>query len=144
MVLLRTAGVDAFGGKSVLARVACARVRFGIWLWVEYGGCIIEHIIEYEDYGTAAWRYWQKIRNDAGARGSFQSRPPVPVRAHVMFERDGEVWLDGTAPRLGFDGAIFVEIKDRRVQAIGAWLPPDDVWWEGKPVSSQLRSAPYT
>lgn len=36
-----------------------------------------------------------------------------------MFERDGEVWLDGTATRLGFDGAIFVEIKDRRVQAIG-------------------------
>ncbi|MGO3022549.1 MAG: hypothetical protein ACTIIH_04820 [Brevibacterium sp.] len=49
-----------------------------------------------------------------------------------MFERDGEVRLDGTATRLGFDGAIYVEIKDRRVQTIGVWLMPDDVWWEGK------------
>ncbi|UZD63023.1 hypothetical protein [Brevibacterium sp. JSBI002] len=132
MVLLRTAGVDAFGGKSVLAQFACARVRFGVWLRAKYGGCTIEHMIEYEDYGTATWRYWQKIRNDAGARGSFQNRPPVPVRARVVFERDGEVWLDGTATRLGFDGAIFVESKDRRCQAIGVWLKPDGVWWPGK------------
>lgn len=132
MVLARTAGANAFGGKSVLARVACARVRFDIWPWVEYGECIIERMIEFEDYGTATWRYWQKIRNNAGARGSFQSRPPVPVRAHVVFERDGEVWLDGTATRLGFDGVIFVELHDRRAQTIGVWLRSDDVWWEGK------------
>ena len=85
-----------------------------------------------EDYGTANWRYWQKIYNDAGARGSFQDRPPAQVRARLIFERDGAVWLDGTATRLGFDGAIFVEIKDRRVQMIGAWLLSDDVWWPGK------------
>lgn len=85
-----------------------------------------------ENYGTATWRYWQKILNDAGARGSFQSRPPVSVRARLVFERGGEAWLDGTATRLGFDGAIFVELTDRRCQAIGAWLSPDDVWWEGK------------
>ena len=132
MVLARTAGIDAFGGKSVLAQFACARVWFGLWLWVEYGGYIIERMIEFEDYGTATWRYWHKIRNNAGARGSFQSRPPVPVRAHVVFERDGEVWIDGTATRLCFDGAIFIELKDRRVQAIGVWLMPDDVWWPGK------------
>jgi hypothetical protein len=53
------------------------------------------------------------------------------VRARVVFERDGEVWLDGTATRLGFDGAIFVELKDRRVQTIGVWLTPGDVWWPG-------------
>lgn len=84
-----------------------------------------------EDYGTATWGYWQKIRNDAGARGTFQSRPPVRLRARVVFKRDGEVWLDGTATRLGFDGAIFVELKDRRVQTIGVWLTPGDVWWPG-------------
>lgn len=57
-----------------------------------------------EEYGTATWQYWQKIPNAAGARGSFRDRPPVPVRARLVFERDGEVWLDGTATRLGFDG----------------------------------------
>lgn len=66
-----------------------------------------------EDYGTATWRYWQKVRNDADARGSYRDRPPVPVRARVVFERDGESWLEGTATRLGFDGAIFVELTDR-------------------------------
>ena len=130
--LTRTAGPEAFRAKSVLARVVCNSVRFGVWLWAKYGGCTIEHIIEYEDYGTATWRYWQKIRNDAGARGSYRDRPPVAVRARVVFERDGEVRLDGTATRLGFDGAIFVELHDRRMQTVGAWLPPDDVWWPGK------------
>lgn len=89
-------------------------------------------MIENEDYGTATWRYWQKIRNAAGARDSYRDQPPVPVRARVVFERDGEAWLDGTATRLGFDGAIFVELNDRRMQTVGAWLPPDDVWWPGK------------
>lgn len=85
-----------------------------------------------ENHGTASWRHWQKILNDAGARGSFQDRPSVPVRARLVFERDGEVWIDGTATRLGFDGAIFVELHDRRCQTIGVWLAPDDVWWPGK------------
>lgn len=96
-------------------------------------GCGCTIVSMGDEWGTANWRYWQKIRNDAGARGSFQSRPPVPVRARVVFERAGGVWLDGTATRLGFDGAIFVELKDRRVQTIGAWLAPGDVWWPGKP-----------
>lgn len=54
------------------------------------------------------------------------------VRARVVFERDGEVWLDGIATRLGLDGPICVELKDPRVQTIVVWLPPDDVWWPGK------------
>lgn len=71
-------------------------------------------MIESEDYGKATWRYWQKIHNDASTRPSFQNRPPVQVLARLLFERDGEVWLDGTATRLEFDGAIFVELNDRR------------------------------
>lgn len=27
-------------------------------------------------------------------------RPPIPVRARVVWERDGETWLDGQARRL--------------------------------------------
>ena len=85
-----------------------------------------------EDYGTATWRYLQKFRNDAGVRSSFHTRPPVPVRALITWERDGTEWLDGTATRLGFDGNIFVELTDSRCSIIGAWLPPGDVWWPGK------------
>lgn len=87
---------------------------------------------ESADYGTATWRYWQKILNDAGARGSFQDRPPLPVRARIDWEYDGAEGVDGMATRLGFDGAIFVELKDRRCSMIGVWLRPVDVWWEGK------------
>lgn len=86
-----------------------------------------------EDYGTASWKYWQEARNALPARPSYRDRPPVPVRARVEWERDGEVWVDGTATRLGFDGAIFAELHDRRCSIIGVWLLPDDVWWEGKP-----------
>lgn len=92
-----------------------------------------QSMIESEDYGTATWRYWQEIRNAAGARPSFQDRPPLQVRARIEWERDGIEGVDGMATRLGFDGAIYVELKDRRCSTLGVWLSPDDVWWEGKP-----------
>lgn len=79
------------------------------------------------DWGTATWRYWQDIRNEVGARASFQNRPPVPVRARIEWATDGEEWVDGTAMRKGFDGAIYVEIRDRRCSTLGAWLRPEDV-----------------
>ncbi|WP_240373011.1 hypothetical protein [Brevibacterium zhoupengii] len=85
-----------------------------------------------EDYGTATWRYWQDIRNAVSARASFQDRPPLPVRARIEWARDGAEGIDGTATRLGFDGVIFVELKDRRCSTLGVWLSPDDVWWPGK------------
>ncbi|WP_210602892.1 hypothetical protein [Brevibacterium oceani] len=85
-----------------------------------------------EDYGTATWRYWQKIQNDTGVRSSFRTRPPVPVRTRIEWERDGTEWLEGTATRLGFDGSIFVELTDIRCSIIGVWLLPGDVWWPGK------------
>lgn len=59
-------------------------------------------------------------------------RPPVPVRARIVWEHDGETWLDGQARRLDPGLAIFVEIRDKRCQFTGLWLAPDDVWWEGK------------
>lgn len=85
-----------------------------------------------EGYGTATWRYRQTIRNDAGTRDSYQDRPPVPVRARLVFERDDATWIEGMATRLGFDGAIFVESRDRRCQTIGVWLSLADVRWAGK------------
>lgn len=93
-----------------------------------------------EDYGTATWKYWQKILNEEDARPSFRDRPPAPVRARVVWERDGEEWVDGTAERLGFDGAIYVRLHDRRCSTLGAWLRPDDVWWEGKDVRVRVSA----
>jgi hypothetical protein len=85
-----------------------------------------------DDWGTASWRYWQKIGNAQPARGSYRDRPPVSVRVRIDWEADGVEWIDGTATRLGFDGAIFVELHDRRCSIVGAWLRPEDVWWPGK------------
>lgn len=85
-----------------------------------------------EDYDTATWRYWQEIRNAVSARASFQDCPPLLVRARIDWERDGVEGVNGMATRLGFDGAIYVELKDRRCSTLGVWLSPDDVWWEGK------------
>lgn len=73
-----------------------------------------------EDWGAATWRYWQKIQNEEPARPSFRDRPYFPVRARIEWERDGEQWVDGTATRLGFDRAIYVEIRDRRCSTLGA------------------------
>lgn len=88
---------------------------------------IIEHMNECGDWGTATWRYWQTIRNQEPARPSFQNRPPVAVRVRVAWENDGEEWVDATATRRGFDGAIYVEIRDRRCSTLGAWFRPGDV-----------------
>lgn len=82
---------------------------------------------EFTDWGTAKWRYWQKIGNEVGARASFRNRPPVPVRVRIEWADDGEEWVDGTATRKGFDDAIYVEIRDRRCSTLGAWLRPEDV-----------------
>lgn len=61
---------------------------------------------------------------------TVNARPPPYV--FLVIKHDGEVWIGGTATRLGFDVAIFVENTDRRCQTIGVWLSPIDVWWSGK------------
>lgn len=79
------------------------------------------------DWGTATWRYWQAIRNEEPARPSFRNRPPVAVRIRIEWDDDGEEWVDATATRQGFDGAIYAEIRDRRCSTLGAWFQPEDV-----------------
>src|SRR5699024_7514260 len=85
-----------------------------------------------EDWGTATWRYWKKIDNGRPARETFQNRVPVKVRARIVWEYDGTEGVDGVATRLGFDGAIFVDLKDRRGSTGGGWLSSDVVWGPGK------------
>jgi len=90
-------------------------------------GSTIGAMSDSKDHGTASRRYSQEIRNAQRARPSYQDRPLVPACARLEWERDGEEWVDGTATRLGFDGAIFVDFHDRRCSIIGAWLLPVEV-----------------
>ena len=77
--------------------------------------------------------YQQSILNDLGARRGAEDRPRIPVRARIIWDTEGEEWLDGEAGRLDHrDGAIFVYLHDTRCATQGAWLGPDDVWWDGK------------
>lgn len=77
---------------------------------------------------------YQKILNQLPARDKPQ-REKIPVRARLVWERDGEEWAESRASRLDAAGpAIYVELDDRRCRTVGVWLHPDDVWWEGKPV----------
>ncbi|TNM52878.1 hypothetical protein [Brevibacterium sediminis] len=80
-----------------------------------------------EGWDTASWRYWRMIRNDAGARGPYRDSAPIPVRVRVEWAEDSEDRVAGIAMRQGFDGAIFIELRDRRCQAMGVRLRPEDV-----------------
>lgn len=44
---------------------------------------------------------------------------PAPV-VRTEWEQDGSEWLGGSATRLEFVGAIFVELRDARCSIIGA------------------------
>lgn len=95
---------------------------------------------EYDDV-RGTWREWQKILNSKPPRYSMD-RPRVPVRARIIWERDGVEWVDGQALRRDpVDGAIFVEVKDRRCAIIGTWLDPADVWWQGRPANHSSASS---
>lgn len=75
---------------------------------------------------------WQNVLNSLPARDK-PARTKIPVRARLVWERDGEEWKGGHALRLDAAGpAIFVELQDKRCKFTGVWLHPDDVWWEGK------------
>lgn len=75
---------------------------------------------------------WQKVLNSLPARAR-PDRKKIPVRARVVWERDGEEWLDGNALRLDPGIAIFVELSGQpRCKFTGVWLDPKDVWWESK------------
>lgn len=74
----------------------------------------------------------QDILNALPARNRPE-RKRIPVQARIMWEHDGEEWIDGHALRLDENGpVIFVEFGDARKKFAGVWLRPDDVQWDGK------------
>lgn len=78
-------------------------------------------------------RAWQRILNDAIPIGaeSYKRHQPIPVLVRVVWEDDGEEWLDGEATRWDADH-VYVElwrgrVPDPRQMTTGVWVRPADV-----------------
>lgn len=70
---------------------------------------------------------WQTVVNRHPYSGDFPpERRGIPVRVRIVWERDGEEWLNGRATRWT-DDSVFVEFFDVRLVALGEWLAPSDV-----------------
>jgi hypothetical protein len=73
--------------------------------------------------------HWQRALNErwpARPRDLPQQPDPIEVRARVVWERDGEEWVQGKAVRWD-QHHVLVQIHDPRCQTLGFWLPPADV-----------------
>jgi hypothetical protein len=71
----------------------------------------------------------QRVLNERfprDARDIPDQRHPIPVRARVVWERDGEEWVDGDATRWT-DRVVFVELDDPRHATFGVWVVLGDV-----------------
>jgi hypothetical protein len=65
-------------------------------------------------------------KGEPHARGILDQPNPIPVRARVFGEGDGEEWIDAMARRWTAK-AVFVTFGDEQLQTISAWLRPEDV-----------------
>lgn len=67
------------------------------------------------------------LRDEKGphARG-IKDRTPIPVRVRVVFEHDGEQWLDGQATRW-HGRSVRVAVHDTRLIVPGVWVDAADV-----------------
>ncbi len=62
---------------------------------------------------------------DNGAR-TAQDRPAIDARARIVWERDGEEWIEGTVTR--WHGQhVFFRFNDPRAQLPFMWLRAEDV-----------------
>lgn len=72
--------------------------------------------------------HWQEVLNASwpdNPRGLPQHEP-IDVTARIVFEGDGETWLDGTAARWVGQN-VCVEIVDPRLQVRFVWVDAGDV-----------------
>lgn len=73
---------------------------------------------------------WQAVVNEHWPPSPIQLKDrdrAIPVRARIVWERDGEQYLDGLAKRWDAEH-VYVEIVDVRLRTNGAWLKPSDVY----------------
>lgn len=75
---------------------------------------------------------WRQVLNEnwPDNPGGYRNREPdIPVRARVVFEEDGECWLDGKAKRWDAEHVyVFIDPYDKRINGNGVWLKPQDVY----------------
>jgi hypothetical protein len=73
------------------------------------------------------WSPGQRILNDAGARMPEHTLdPPVPVVARIVWEDDGEEYIDTDAA--GWSAQlVYVRVPDRRYRLTSVWLNAADV-----------------
>jgi hypothetical protein len=53
--------------------------------------------------------------------------PGVPVRVRIVWERDGEEYVEGMA-RCWDSSHVYVEVRDVRNATNGVWVKPHDVY----------------
>jgi hypothetical protein len=73
---------------------------------------------------------WQTVLNQHWPTSpvSIKDRDrSIPVRARIVWARDGEEYRDGVATRWDADH-VYVEIVDARLRSSGCWLKPSDVY----------------
>jgi hypothetical protein len=83
--------------------------------------------VEQQRQQTNAWSPGQKILNDTGARVPEHALdPPVPIVARIVWEADGEEYID-TVPA-GWSGQhVYVRLPDPRYRLTSVWLDAADV-----------------
>jgi hypothetical protein len=65
-------------------------------------------------------------KGEPHARGVPDQPNPIAVHARIVWEGDGEQWIDAKARRWT-RSAVFVTFGDARLRGIGVWLRPNDV-----------------
>jgi hypothetical protein len=71
---------------------------------------------------------WQRATNETWPANprSIKEQPRIAVRARVVWDEDGEEWVEGHAIRWT-QHHVLVSISDPRCHTIGFWLAPADV-----------------
>jgi hypothetical protein len=83
----------------------------------DYG--IPHHPERFQDVTNQSWP-------PAGVASRLTDHASIPVRVRIVWARDGETWLDGTATRWA-GRCVFVRFDDARSRLGFAWVDAGDV-----------------
>jgi hypothetical protein len=79
----------------------------------------VKHVPEWSDVLNMHW---------PPRPSEFTHRVPgIPVRVRIVWDGDGEEYVEGTATRWDADH-VYVEVRDNRLSGNGVWVKPGDVY----------------